>query len=86
MNHQARGLFDDNQIIVFVDDLEGDVLRLEAGAARQLQIHFNNLVATQPVARLFLAVPDTDRPCPVQCLNMRSSALDKVAGQEYIQP
>jgi hypothetical protein len=86
MDHQTCRFFNHRQIIVFVDDTEGNILRLQPWPSRRLQSYFNNLIAAQAVPGLFLPIPDTDRSCPVQCLNMRSSELDKVAGEEYIQP
>src|SRR4030095_16023349 len=86
MDNQAGRFLDDSQIVIFVDNFEGDILGLQTGPAGRFEIDFNDLVAAQPVPRLLLPVSNTDRPRPVECLNVRAGELDKVAGKEYIQP
>src|ERR1051325_9753706 len=51
MDHESGGLIYDNQRLIFINDLDRNVLRRESGCHRSDQLHFDTIVFAEFVGR-----------------------------------
>ena len=87
MHHQSGRLVDDDQMIVLVDDGEGDVFALQRRIGRRRHLDADRLAWFDSASRLqYRPAVDADLPVPDQRLHSRSAEVGQARGEQVIEP
>src|SRR5262245_29666588 len=85
MDHHPSRLLDDGQIFIFKIDLERQLLSCERYRLDALEIHIDGFPSTDAITGFVLAAFHTDRPGPIEHLNLRARYVFQALSQKDIK-
>ena len=86
MDHEARRLFNDRQVRVFVVDLERNLLGSKRRRFERFEDDMDGFTAANPVAGFFTSSFDRHRSRSVQLLDLRSRDAAEMLSKELVEP
>ena len=85
MDGQAGRLVDDQQVLVLVDDAQGDRFRLDVERLRRRNSHVDGIAGAQEIRRLGAASIDGREPLVDQAPGMGAREIGAVPGNERVE-
>lgn len=86
VHDETRGFVDHDEVIVFVKDVEGDVLGFESGFLRRRKNRFDSITGLDRMVRLDLLPVESDKSLLDELLNVRPRPVGKLLRKKSIQP